>query len=158
VDRAMRNIVAGAAGGLAGGALLTALMLGSQAAGMDKADDVIRIGRRAGRQLRLGRRRLDERPSIPEAATFHGAHLALSAAIGALYGAFHRRLGLSAVPSGLLLGLGFYPLAFGVAGPALGITEKPWEAEPRLLAQRGVLHAVFGVVTAVVTEGIARRL
>jgi len=158
MDRTTRNIVAGTVGGVVAGLVLTGAMLGSQAAGMDEADDMVRIVRRAGRELRIGRRRLDERPSVPEEAAAQGLHIGLSAVIGALYGAFHRRLGLSAVPSGLLLGLGFYPLAFGIAGPALGITEKPWEAEPRLLAQRGVLHVVFGVVTALVTRGVARRL
>lgn len=158
MDRTTRGIVAGTVGGLVAGVVLTGAMIGSQAAGMDKADDMVRIGRRAGRQLGVGRRRLDERPSVQEEAAVQGAHLALSAAIGALYGAFQRRVGLSAVPSGLLLGLGFYPLAFGVAGPLLGVTEKPWEAEPRLLGQRAVLHAVFGVVTALVTKQVARRL
>lgn len=158
MDRTTRGIVAGTAGGLVAGLVLTGAMLGSQAAGLDKADDMVRIVRRAGRELRLGRRRLDERPSVPEEAAAQGLHLALSAAIGAVYGAFHRRIGLSAVPSGLLLGLGFYPLAFGVAGPALGVTEKPWDTEPRLLGQRALLHAVFGVVTALVTRQVARRL
>ncbi len=158
MDRATRNIVAGTVGGLVAGAVLTGAMVGSQAAGMDKADDMVRIGRRTSQQLGITHRRLDERPSVQEEATVQGAHLVLSAAIGALYGAFHRRFGLRPVPAGLLLGLGFYPLAFGVTGPLLGITEKPWDTPPRFIAQRGVLHAVFGVVTALVTKGVARRL
>jgi hypothetical protein len=158
MDRTTRGIVAGTAGGLVAGAVLTGAMLGSQAAGLDKADDMVRIVRRAGTELHIGRRRLDERPSAPEEAAAQGLHLARSAAIGALYGAFHRRFEQWPVASGLLLGLGFYPLAFGVAGPLLGVTEKPWEAEPRLIAQRGLLHAVFGVITALVTRGVARRI
>lgn len=153
-----RGIVAGTLGGLAAGAVLTAAMIGSQAAGLDEADDMVRIGRRAGERLGVGRRRLDERPSVQEEAAVQGAHLALSAALGALYGAMHRRIGLPTVVSGLALGLGFYPLAFGVAGPLLGVTEKPWEAEPRLLGQRAALHAVFGIVTALVTKQLARVL
>lgn len=158
MNRTTRNIVAGTLGGLAAGVVLTGAMVGSQAAGLDKADDMVRIGRRAGERLGIGRRRLDERPSVQEEAVVQGVHLALSAALGTLYGAAHRRVGLSTVPSGLLLGLGFYPMAWGAAGPLLGVTEKPWEAPPRYLAQRGLSHAVFGVVTALATKQFVRVL
>lgn len=158
MNRTTRSIVAGMLGGVAAGAVLTGAMVGSQAAGLDKADDMVRIGRRAGERLGIGRRRLDERPSVQEEVVAQGVHLALSAALGALYGAAYRRLGLSVLPSGLLLGLGFYPLAWGVAGPLLGVTEKPWEAPPRYLVQRGLFHAVFGIATALATKQLVRRL
>ncbi|MBV9750107.1 MAG: hypothetical protein JO157_14955 [Acetobacteraceae bacterium] len=158
MDKMTRSILAGTLGGLAAGAAMTGLMVASQAFGMDQADDAVRIARRTGSQLGLGRRRLDERPSVQEEAVAQGGHLALSAALGAAYGAVHRRIGLPAIPSGLLLGLGFYPVAFGVAGPLLGITEKPWEAQPRLLGQRAAFHAMFGIVTALVTKQLARVL
>ncbi len=158
MNRTTRGIVAGTLGGLAAGVLLTGAMVGSQAAGLDKADDMVRIGRRTGERLGIGRRRLDERPSVQEEAVVQGAHLVLSAVLGALYGAAYRRVGLSTVPSGLLLGLGFYPIAWGVAGPLLGITEKPWEAPPRYLVQRGLFHSLFGIATALVTKQLARVL
>ena len=158
MDKTTRDIVAGTLGGLAAGAVMTGLMIASQAAGMDQADDAVRIARRAGSQLGIGRRRLDEKPSVQEEAVAQGGHLALSAGLGAAYGAFQRWVGLPTVPSGLLLGLGFYPIAFGVAGPLLGITEKPWEAEPRLLGQRAAFHAVFGIVTALVAKQLTRVL
>ncbi len=157
MNRTTRGIVAGTLGELAAGAAMTGLMIATQLTGLDQADDAVRIARRTWSQLGLGRR-LDERPSVQEEAVAQGGHLALSAALGAAYDAFHRRIGLPAIPSGLLLGLGFYPIAFGVAGPLLGITEKPWEAQPRLLGQRAAFHAMFGVVTAPATKQLARVL
>jgi hypothetical protein len=43
-------------------------------------------------------------------------------------------------------------------GPSLGVTPKPWRDAPSSLAQHAMLHALFGVATALAAERIAPRL
>jgi hypothetical protein len=87
----------------------------------------------------------------------HAGHLTLSAIAGAAYGAMPPR-GARPVPAGLAFGLGFFALAYGLVGPALGVTPKPWRGSPGSFLRQGMLHALFGVTTAAVADGLARRL
>jgi hypothetical protein len=48
-------------------------------------------------------------------------------------------------------------LAYGVVGPAVGVTPKPWRDSPGSLAQHGLLHAVFGVGTAILADRLIQR-
>ena len=98
------------------------------------------------------------RPTLREEAAAEGGHLLLSAALGGGFGVLRRGLGLSAQPAGLVLGLGFYPLAHWLAGPLLGLMRPPWRQRPAKIAQRVALHAAFGAVTALVADRLDRRL
>ncbi|WP_246045322.1 catalase [Rubellimicrobium roseum] len=152
VNDTMRHAVAGAAGGLAAGLLLSGVIAGMGAA-QGRASELVTLERRT-----LGRPEHPDRSgSAREEALGHGGHLALSALAGAGYGAVHKGEG-SPVAAGLAFGVGFWALAYGVVGPALGVTPRPWRDEPANLAQHALLHAVFGVATALAADRVAPPL
>jgi hypothetical protein len=147
------RITAGAAGGLAAGLLISAIMIGMEAAG--EPSELVQLKRRARR--RLGARRHVGSPTIGEQLWSHGGHLALSAASGAVYGAATKR---DAPPllAGTAFGGGFYALAYGIIGPLAGVSPKLWRDSGANIAQHGALHIMFGVVTAFVARSVGRRL
>lgn len=152
-----REVLAGAIGGLVGGAALSVAFLLLERATRENSD-LVQIGRRGAWQLGQRHHPLPAPPSAAEELSVHGGHMVLSGVLGVGYAVLRRGLALGSVPSGLLFGLGFYPLAFGLLGPLLGITKAPWQEKPRLLVQRAVAHAVFGTVTAFTADRTARRL
>ena len=87
----------------------------------------------------------------------HAGHLALSVASGALYGAL-KPAGAPPVEAGLAFGAGFLALAYGGAGPALRLTPPPWRDTPANNVQHAVVHALFGIATALVADRIERKL
>jgi hypothetical protein len=155
--RDKRDAATGALGGLAGGLALTVVMLLAKRATGEPSDGVAML-RRGERQLGLPHRQEAARPTMREEAMAEGGHLLLSTALGGGFGVLRRGLGLSAQPAGLVLGLGFYPLAHWLAGPLLGLMRPPWRQQPVKLAQRVALHAVFGAVTALVADRLDRRI
>lgn len=154
--RDKRDLTTGALGGLAGGLVLTAVMLLAERATGQPSDGVVMF-RRGEQQLGLSHRRLSARPGLREEVAAESGHLLLSAALGGGFGVLRRGLGLSAQPAGLVLGLGFYPLAHWLVGPLLGLMRPPWRQRPAKMAQRVALHAVFGAVTALVADRLDRR-
>lgn len=151
--RDKRDAAAGAVGGLAGGLALAAVMLLAEGATGEPSDAVAML-RRGERQVGLPRRREIARPTLREEMAAEGGHLLLSAALGGGFGVLRRGLGLPAQPAGLVLGLGFYPLARLL----LGLPRPSWRQRPARMAQRVALHAAFGAVTALVADQIERRL
>lgn len=149
------RITAGALGGLAAGALISAMMLGVQAA-TSRPSELIVLKRRAGRRPGWDGHWERTRSTLGEELLSHGGHLALSAMAGAAYGALKPR-GTPPLVAGAAMGVGFHALAYGVAGPVLGVTPKLWEDEPANVAEHGFLHLLFGVTTALVAERVARR-
>ena len=156
LNETARHVVAGAAGGLAAGVLLSGAIAGMGAA-RGEADELAQLQRRTARRAGRPYRHEGAPPSVSEEAFAHGGHLALSAVAGAGYGLAHRGHD-SPVASGLVFGLGFHALAYGVVGPALGVAPKPWRDTTASLAQHALLHAVFGVATALASDALARRL
>lgn len=153
----MRDLVAGALGGLAGGVAVSAMMLGTEWRS-GTPSELVKLGRKTAEQHDAPHRRRNADPDLGEQALSHGGHLALSAAAGALYPALRHATGLPTVPAGLLFGLGFYLLAWGGAGPALSLTPTPVQEGPAKVGQRLMIHAVFGTVTAFVADRLAKRL
>ena len=142
-----RGLTAGALGGLAAGAVLSALMF----AGARGAPTLpVRAARRAAGDD-------DAAPTTwrEEAAT-HAAHLAVSILAGAGFGALNPGP-TRPVASGLALGVGFNVFANLVA-PAVGRAPLPWENEADEVARTAALHALYGVTTALAAKHIARRL
>ena len=83
--------------------------------------------------------------------------MALSVAAGAAYG-LAKPENTSPIVAGAGLGLGFWGLAYGLLGPATGVTPPLWNDKPSSLAQHGVLHLAFGFATAVIADRVAKRL
>lgn len=152
----VRHALAGAAGGLVAGAVLSGILAGTAAAERGPSE-LARLERRSAGRLGLDHRGEWEGPDATEEAVGHAGHLALSAVAGAGY-ALVARDDTPAVPAGIAFGLGFYALCYGLLGPALRVTPPPTRETTSNLVVRGLNHLLFGVVTAVVARGVARRL
>ena len=153
MNRDTRDAVAGAVGGLVAGAVLSGAMLLLER-GSGRPSDLVAIERRGARQLDLPRRRVGAAPGAGEQAAVHAGHLLLSTALGSGLGILRRGLGTTAPKAGLLLGLGFYPIAFGLVGPLLGLARPLWRERAGTVGQRLLMHAAFGVVTGLVADRI----
>ena len=149
-----QRAAAGAMGGLAGGLLVSAVMLLKQAA-TGRPSDLVQLQRKLVSPRVPSWAQGDA--GLQEEGTAHGGHLALSAASGALYGVL-KPAGVPPVEAGLAFGMGFLALAYGGAGPALGLTPPPTRDTPANTVQHVMLHALFGVAAALVTERVLRRL
>ena len=144
---------AGAAGGLVGGLLVSAAMALKQAV-TGQPSDLVQLER--GLRGAAAPTWLQPQSGTGEEAAAHGGHLALSALSGAAYGAI-KPDGVGPVAAGLTFGLGFRALAYGGAGPALDVTPVPWRETKANTAQHLVLHAVFGLATALVADRLTRK-
>ncbi len=151
-----RALVAGGAGGLAAGALLSVLFLGMEAA-VGEPSDLVKLKRRTTRLLGRADRRDRAWPDAGEQLVSHGGHMALSLAAGVAYGAAKPAVA-SPLVAGTVFGAGFYALAYGVLGPALGVTPRLSQDSPGSIAQHGFFHVLFGVATAMVADRVARRI
>lgn len=76
--------------------------------------------------------------------------------MGSGFGVLRRGLGTTAPRAGLLLGLGFHPLAFAALGPLLGLARPPWRDRPSEAGQNILVQAVFGAVAGFVADRIER--
>jgi len=152
-----RDMTAGAVGGLAGGVVLTGAMIAADRFGIEKPLPLT-VERWAAYHAGADRKSLKQDPTVEEEALAYGGHLVASVALGAAFGAMQGRMGVSTVTSGLLFGLGVHAVNLGVLGPALTITKQPWNQTPGMHARRLAMHAVFGVVAALVAREVTRRL
>ena len=151
-----RRIGSGALGGIAGGAVLTAVLLGMER-GSNTPSDIVKLGRKTASALGSPYQHQDTMPSLDEQLRYHGGHLALSAVMGATYPAL-RSLPVLRGPGGsLLYGAAFYLLFWGVLGPRLRLTPTPRQEGVATVAQRVGFHALFGLVTALVADALAPR-
>ena len=146
-----KTIVAGAAGGLAGGLVMTAFMTVATRAGIIKTPLPVKVERWAEDQAGIQ----DGRTGIEEEVTAQAGHLAFSAGLGALYGAMLSAFRLPAIPSGPIYGASLYALTLGALGPAAGITKGPWNEEPATAGRRLMMHLIFGTVTALVAQRLS---
>lgn len=147
----MRRFVAGAMGGTVAGVLLSAWFLMLERAS-GKPSVLIELGRKTAAGLGSPYRYNPAKAAPEEQMMSHGGHLALSAAMGAAYPAVRSLPGFGGTTGGLLFGAAFYPLLWGLLGPSLGLTRTPREEGAATVAQRIGVHALFGLVTALVTN------
>ncbi len=151
-----RRLVSGTAGGLAAGALLSAIFLALEAM-VDEPSDLVKLKRRTARLAGLKQKRDRARSHAGEQLVSHGGHLALSAASGLIYGAV-KPAGLPPVIAGSVFGAAFYSLAYGALGPALGVTPRLSRDTTASIVQHGLFHMLFGITTAVTADRVARRI
>lgn len=138
------NRVAGAvAGGLVAGLALSAVMLvGERLSG--KPSELIELERKAAAKLDIATPRGDAPATAVEQAVTHGGHLALSAVAGLAYAAAIDE-DRDGVPAGATFGAAFFVAAYGIAGPALGVTPLPWRQPALRAVQHPVVHMLFGM-------------
>jgi uncharacterized membrane protein YagU involved in acid resistance len=160
MSRTWRSAAAGASGGVAGGAVMTALM--TQVAPRLVPDKLLpsrpaplRVVDRA--EELTGSQAAPHEKKVAALA----AHLGYSAASGAAYALLAPRLGSWDVPApaaGAAFGLLVWAVSFEALLPALGVMLRTTQQPPARWPAPLVGHAVFGIVTAVVTQGLERRL
>lgn len=150
----VKTIAAGAAGGTVAGLLLSGVFLGVERAS-DKPSVLIELGRKTAAKIGSPYRYNPSKPAPEEQLMSHGGHLALSAAMGATYPLIRPLPFMSGIPGSLLFGAAFYPLLWGMLGPVLKLTPTPAEEGTVMVAQRIGFHALFGLVTALVTNALA---
>ena len=149
-----QRAAAGAAGGLAGGLLVSAVLLLKQAV-TGQPSDFLQLQRKLVSPHTPSW--LQGAADLEEEGIAHGGHLAMSVASGALYGAL-KPAGVAPVEAGLAFGMGLLALAYGAAGPALRLTPPPTRDTSANNLQHVAVHALFGVAMALVTERILRQL
>jgi hypothetical protein len=152
----IRQAAAGAAGGIVAGAAISALQFATEKTS-GTPSDLVKLGRKTSEALGSPYRYNPDRPAPEEQAMAHGGHMLLSAVLGALYPAARRLPGPNGVPGGLLFGAGLYPLLWGALGPALRLTPTPRQEGVPTVVQRLLIHAGFGLVTALVAEPLLPR-
>ena len=139
--------VAGAvAGGLIAGIALSAIMLaGEKVTG--KPSELIELERATAGKLDVTTSTGNVPATVTEQIVTHGGHLALSAAAGLAYAAVVNE-DADGPAAGAAFGAGFFVAAYGIAGPALGVTPLP-SRQPLVRAiQHPIVHALFGVTMA----------
>ena len=124
LNRGLRGVVAGTVGGLAAGLLLSAIMVGLEAASGEPSD-LVKLRRRLDANLGLAEVPDEADPDGAEQLVAHGGHMLLSGVSGALYGALAPEEA-SPLVAGSIFGGVFYLLAYGVAGPAAGVSPPLW--------------------------------
>ena len=77
----------------------------------------------------------------------HGGHLALSALAGLIYAAVVDEDADDA-RSGTIFDIAFFVAAYGITGPALGVTLLPWSERPLRAVQHAIVHILFGLAMA----------
>ncbi len=152
--KTMNEILAGTVGGVAGALAMSVGMMVGKQAGVIKRPPPLEV------EHELEQRAGVEEQTSPgeEQALAQGLHLLFGAGFGACYGLLRRAFDLPAIPTGPLYGLGVYAFNLAGVGPALGLTAGPWHEQPMTVGNRIMLHLVYGVVTALVSDRVRRQL
>lgn len=149
----LKNVLIGAAGGLAGAFGMSAVMAIGKATGL--VDKPIphhleeEIERRAG---------VEHKTSPAEkAALAQGGHHLMGAAFGALYGLLQPAARVPALLFGPLFGLAVYAFNEIGMGPALRLTPPPDQEHPITVGRRVFMHLVYGLMLALVSSQAQQR-
>ncbi len=154
VPRGLVGAAAGAKGGAVAGALLSVLLLGKEKV-LGRAAELTFVDRNLAHP---GRPYTPMAPgSVGEQAVGNVAHMVTSIASGALYGAL-KPARMPTVPAGLAFGGVFFAVAYGLLGPRARLTVPLRRETTGNNVQHLLIHALFGVVTAVAAERLARRV
>lgn len=149
----MRNLVAGAIGGLIAGAALSGAMLAGRRLGMLHKT----LGEHSEDWLD---RNFASRAHVGETGTFladMGDHFAASAMFGAAFGAAYPSVERHPIAAGALYGMALYAVNIASVAPVLGITKGETAEPPSVTLQRLGLHVLFGVVTAIATAALLQE-
>ena len=146
VDARRRRAGGAVAGGLAAGLALSAVMLlGEKLSG--KPSELIELERATASKLDLPVRSGDVPATGTEQLVTHGGHLALSALAGLAY-AMMVDEDVDGHAAGAAFGAAFFVAAYGITGPALGVTPLPWRQPLLRAVQHPIVHVLFGLSVA----------
>jgi len=151
----LRGLIAGAAGGLAGAALMGPLHAAAAKVidletlkGEDATEKVANavVSKLTGRKL--------SRSKKPKAGQV--VHFAFGAGMGALYGLLAENFSSLPPAAGAFFGTAVYLGAHAVAVPALGLAPSPLENGPAQEGTELVSHLAYGLVTDAVRRALTR--
>lgn len=146
----VRRTAGATAGGLAAGLATSAVMLaGEKLSG--KPSELIELERKTAGKLGVTTPRGEQPATVAEQLITHGGHLALSALAGLAYAATVDEE-LDSTATGVAFGAAFFVAAYGITGPALGVTPPPWRQPPLRAVQHPVVHTLFGVMIALLAR------
>lgn len=147
--RVSQSIIAGAVGGVAGALAMTSVRLIGKQLGIVPES----LPHKVARKVAMGAS-VTELSARTEDLFAHGQHLLLGALYGTGYGLLHPVFNWPSGVDGPLYGLAVYSLNLGGVGPALNLTQGPWAQKPSFVGRRIFVHALFGLVTALVYEKV----
>lgn len=141
----LRGLLAGAAGGLAGAALMgrshmlvAKIVPKSSAPGEDATEKVANAVAMKFTGRKLGRSRKKTGGQI--------VHFAFGAGMGALYGLLAESFPAVTAGRGAILGISLYLGAHGITVPALGLAPSPVKKNPVQESPEFAAHLVYGFV------------
>ncbi len=130
-------------GALVAGLALSAVMLvGEKLSG--KPSELIELERKTAAKLSIETPPDGVPATTTEQLITHGGHLALSALAGLVYATVVDE-GADDARSGAVFGIAFFLAAYGITGPALGITPPLWRERPLRAVQHPIVHTLFGL-------------
>ena len=139
------------AGGLLAGLALSAVMLlGEKLSG--EPSELIELERATAAKLDIGTPQGDADASVSEQLVTHGGHLALSALAGLAYAASVDKDD-DGPAAGAMFGAAFFVAAYGITGPALGVTPLPWRQPLVRTVQHPLVHVLFGLAISHLARG-----
>jgi uncharacterized membrane protein YagU involved in acid resistance len=148
----LKNIGAGAAGGLAGGLAMFAVRTLGIEADVIQATLPDRFEQGVERMLGFA----GKTDNIEEKQLAVAEHLALSAGLGAGYGMLYGMFKPRSIVAGMVYAMGIYVVIVGVLGPKLRVTRAPWSKPNTATGGELLAHVLFGLVTALVTRRLRR--
>jgi uncharacterized membrane protein YeaQ/YmgE (transglycosylase-associated protein family) len=150
----LRNVMAGALGGVAGAALMGPIHMAVARLAEPKhskgEDATEKVAKAVAKQI-AGRR-------LSHSGRKKGGqivHFAFGAGVGALYGLLAEHFSPVRMGAGVLLGVGVYAGAHALAVPALGLAPGPAENGAIKEAPELAAHVVYGLVTHGMTRLLA---
>lgn len=145
----LRSLIVGAAGGLAGAALMGPTYMAvaklapkSYPLGEDATERVAKALSRKFTGRKLSRTKKKQGGEI--------VHFAFGAGMGALYGMLADQFAAITAGGGALLGTGLYLGAHGITVPALGLAPSPLKNGAAQESPEFVAHLVYGLTTEAV--------
>lgn len=141
-----RRVGGAVVGGLGAGLALSAVMLlGEKLSG--KPSELIELERATATKLNVATPTGDASVTAIEQVVTHGGHLALSALAGLAYATAIDE-NADGPAAGAAFGAAFFLAAYGITGPALGMTPLPWRQPLVRAVQHPIVHVLFGLAIA----------
>ncbi len=148
------SILAGAAGGVAGGLAMAMGLAAAKKMGMIKTPLPVKIEHEVERRAGFA----EQTDRSQELGLAMIEHMLLSTGIGIPFGLLLSRLRFPVWLSGMGYGLAVYAINLAGFGPTLDLTRGPWDEKTSTVAKRMMMHIVYGLATGLVADKVQEEL
>jgi hypothetical protein len=152
--KTLSTIAIGGVSGLAGAAVMSAMMAAGKLVGLVDTPIPHQVERRLESKLDVSERT----GPASEIALAQAMHFGLGAAHGIVYSFLLNATRLQPAILGPIYGLSTYVIDEVFAGPSLGLTQKPTEQSRRTVWRRILMKLAFGISVYLIYDGISRRI